>query len=47
MRPGQRITGEVLIADARHGQVSLSLKALQQDPWDRLGADLGDVVPGV
>lgn len=47
VRPGQRITGEVLIADTRHGQVSLSLKALQPDPWDRLGADVGDVVPGV
>ncbi|MEV6054973.1 S1 RNA-binding domain-containing protein [Streptomyces sp. NPDC052107] len=47
VRPGQRVTGEVLVADTRHGQVSLSLKALQQDPWDRLGADVGDVVPGV
>ncbi|MET8804619.1 S1 RNA-binding domain-containing protein [Streptomyces sp. NPDC004546] len=47
VRPGQRVTGEVLVADTRQGQVSLSLKALQEDPWDRLGAGVGDAVPGV
>ncbi|MGW7822860.1 S1 RNA-binding domain-containing protein [Streptomyces puniciscabiei] len=47
VRPRQRVTGEVLVADTRQGQVSLSLKALQEDLWDRLGAGAGDAVPGV
>jgi small subunit ribosomal protein S1 len=47
VRPGQRIHAEVLIADTRQGQVSLSLKALQEDPWDRLPLGGADVVPGV
>ncbi|MFF3708581.1 S1 RNA-binding domain-containing protein [Streptomyces phaeochromogenes] len=29
---GQRITGEVIVADTRSGQVTLSLKALQEGP---------------
>ncbi|MGW3265124.1 S1 RNA-binding domain-containing protein [Streptomyces sp. NPDC001056] len=44
--PGQRITARVLVADTRRGQVALSLKALQEDPWDALALDVGDVVAG-
>ncbi|MFF1410988.1 S1 RNA-binding domain-containing protein [Streptomyces sp. NPDC058289] len=32
---GRRITAEVIIADTRSGQVTLSLKALQEDPLVR------------
>ncbi|MFF5537739.1 S1 RNA-binding domain-containing protein [Streptomyces cinerochromogenes] len=44
--PGQRITAKVLVADTRQGQVALSLKALQEDPWDRLEGCAGAVVSG-
>ncbi|MFF8381333.1 S1 RNA-binding domain-containing protein [Streptomyces sp. NPDC015661] len=30
---GQRITAEVIVAETRSGQVTLSLKALQEDPF--------------
>ncbi|MFH8341622.1 S1 RNA-binding domain-containing protein [Streptomyces sp. AM6-12] len=44
--PGQRIRAEVLDPDTRRGQVALSLKALQDDPWDRLTVGAGDVLAG-
>ncbi|MEU1408322.1 S1 RNA-binding domain-containing protein [Streptomyces sp. NPDC005728] len=46
VRPGQRVTGEVVIIDTYHGEVVVSLKALQEDPWDRLTPGAGDVVTG-
>lgn len=46
VRPGQRVTGEVVIIDTYQGEVVVSLKALQEDPWDRLIAGTGDVVAG-
>ncbi|QLJ06234.1 S1 RNA-binding domain-containing protein [Streptomyces sp. NEAU-sy36] len=44
--PGQRIRAQVLASDTRRGQVALSLKALQDDPWDTLGVGVGDVLAG-
>ncbi|MFH7335182.1 S1 RNA-binding domain-containing protein [Streptomyces sp. KHY 26] len=44
--PGRRITAQVLVADTRRGQVALSLKALQDDPWDASAPAVGDVVTG-
>ncbi|MQY39107.1 Polyribonucleotide nucleotidyltransferase [Streptomyces sp. RB17] len=44
--PGQHITGEVLVADTRQGQVSLSLKAPQPDPRDRLAMGVGGIAGG-
>ncbi|MFF8728672.1 S1 RNA-binding domain-containing protein [Streptomyces sp. NPDC015171] len=46
VRPGQRVTGEVVVADSYQGEVVISLKALQEDPWDTLGLAEGDVVTG-
>ncbi|MGV9342078.1 S1 RNA-binding domain-containing protein [Streptomyces sp. NPDC003688] len=46
VEPGDRVTGEVLFVDLHQTQVSVSLKALQEDPWDRLTARSGDVVRG-
>ncbi|MEU9781613.1 S1 RNA-binding domain-containing protein [Streptomyces phaeochromogenes] len=43
---GQRITGEVIVADTRSGQVTLSLKALQEDPLVRFADQVGRVVTG-
>ncbi|WDO09447.1 S1 RNA-binding domain-containing protein [Streptomyces murinus] len=44
--PGQRIRVEVLGSDTRRGQAALSLKALQDDPWDELAVAAGDVLAG-
>ncbi|MFJ9930518.1 S1 RNA-binding domain-containing protein [Streptomyces misionensis] len=44
--PGQRIRAQVLASETRRGQVALSLKALQDDPWDTLGVGVGDVLTG-
>ncbi|MGW2701932.1 S1 RNA-binding domain-containing protein [Streptomyces sp. NPDC001340] len=46
VRPGQRVTGEVIDTDTYQGEVVVSLKALQEDPWDALAAGTGDVVTG-
>ncbi|MFJ4524289.1 S1 RNA-binding domain-containing protein [Streptomyces sp. NPDC088810] len=46
VRPGQRVTGEVIAADSYQGEVVISLKALQEDPWDSLGLAVGEVVAG-
>lgn len=43
---GQRVTVEVLNPDTRQGQVSVSLKALQEDPLIRFADHLGEVVSG-
>ncbi|WP_405888245.1 S1 RNA-binding domain-containing protein [Streptomyces sp. NBC_01136] len=43
---GQRITAEVLAAETRTGQVTLSLKALQEDPLVRFADHVGRVVTG-
>ncbi|MFD9444480.1 S1 RNA-binding domain-containing protein [Streptomyces sp. NPDC060006] len=40
---GQRITAEVIIAETRSGQVTLSLKALQEDPLIRFADQVGRV----
>ncbi|QES52826.1 hypothetical protein DEJ50_32680 [Streptomyces venezuelae] len=40
---GQRITAEVIIAETRTGQVTLSLKALQEDPLIRFADQAGVV----
>ncbi|MEU9333425.1 S1 RNA-binding domain-containing protein [Streptomyces sp. NPDC048290] len=46
VQPGLRVTGEVIHADSRNGEVVLSLKALQPDPWDALDLAAGDTVSG-
>ncbi|MFF7125158.1 S1 RNA-binding domain-containing protein [Streptomyces sp. NPDC016566] len=46
VRPGQRVTGAVVVIDTDQGEVVVSLKALQEDPWDGLAASTGDVVTG-
>lgn len=43
---GQRITAEVIIAEPRSGQVTLSLKALQEDPLVRFADHVGRVLTG-
>jgi ribosomal protein S1 len=43
---GQRITAEVLTAETRTGQVTLSLKALQEDPLVEFADHAGRVVTG-
>jgi small subunit ribosomal protein S1 len=43
---GQRITAEVLAAETRTGQATLSLKALQEDPLVRFAEHVGRVVTG-
>lgn len=43
---GQRITAEVLAAETRTGQVTLSLKALQEDPLVRFAEHVGRVATG-
>jgi small subunit ribosomal protein S1 len=43
---GRRITAEVIIAETRSGQVTLSLKALQEDPLIRFADQLGRVLTG-
>ncbi|MFJ9167307.1 S1 RNA-binding domain-containing protein [Kitasatospora sp. NPDC101801] len=43
---GQRVTAKVFIAETRRGQVSLSLKALQEDPFIRFADRAGEVVSG-
>lgn len=43
---GQRITAEVIVAETRSGQVTLSLKALQEDPLIRFADQVGRVVTG-
>ncbi|MGW4688513.1 S1 RNA-binding domain-containing protein [Streptomyces sp. NPDC004244] len=41
---GQRITAEVIIAETRTGQVTLSLKALHEDPLIRFADQVGQVL---
>ncbi|MFE5883309.1 S1 RNA-binding domain-containing protein [Streptomyces hydrogenans] len=43
---GQRITAEVIIAETRSGQVTLSLKALQEDPLIRFADQAGRTLTG-
>ncbi|MEV6973174.1 S1 RNA-binding domain-containing protein [Kitasatospora sp. NPDC093806] len=43
---GRRITAEVIIAETRTGQVTLSLKALQEDPLIRFADQVGRVLTG-
>ena len=43
---GQRITAKVLGSNARRGQVSLSLKALQEDPFLSWVNHVGEIVSG-
>lgn len=43
---GQRITAEVIVAETRTGQVTLSLKVLQEDPLIRFADQVGQVVTG-
>ncbi|MBF9072270.1 S1 RNA-binding domain-containing protein [Streptacidiphilus sp. NEAU-YB345] len=43
---GQRISAEVIIAETRSGQVTLSLKALQEDPLIRFADQAGRVLTG-
>lgn len=43
---GRRITAEVIIAETRTGQVTLSLKALQDDPLVRFADQVGRVLTG-
>jgi len=43
---GQRISAEVIIAETRSGQVTLSLKALQEDPLIRFADQVGLVLTG-
>ncbi|MGI5134151.1 MULTISPECIES: S1 RNA-binding domain-containing protein [unclassified Streptomyces] len=42
----QRITAEVIFAETRSGQVTLSLKALQEDPLIRFADQVGQVLTG-
>lgn len=46
VKSGQRITAEVIVAEARSGQVTLSLRALQEDPLIRFSDQAGRVVTG-
>ncbi|MGA5170757.1 MULTISPECIES: S1 RNA-binding domain-containing protein [Streptomyces] len=43
---GQRITAEVIITETRSGQVTLSLKALQEDPLIRFVDQVGCFLTG-
>ncbi|MFF3392648.1 S1 RNA-binding domain-containing protein [Streptomyces sp. NPDC002669] len=43
---GRRITAEVIIAETRSGQVTLSLKALREDPLIRFADQVGRVLTG-
>ncbi|MFG3093524.1 S1 RNA-binding domain-containing protein [Streptomyces sp. NPDC048202] len=43
---GQRVTAEVIIAETRSGQVTLSLKALREDPLIRFADQVGQVLTG-
>ncbi|MFD0396761.1 S1 RNA-binding domain-containing protein [Kitasatospora sp. NPDC127121] len=43
---GQRITAEVIIAETRSSQVTLSLKALQEDPLIRFADQAGRILTG-
>lgn len=43
---GQRVTVEVLNADTRQGQVTVSLKALQEDPLIRFADHVGEIISG-
>ena len=43
---GDRVRGEVLDVDEQRGQVSVSLKALQPDPFVPLAGRVGEVVRG-
>jgi small subunit ribosomal protein S1 len=44
---GQRVTVEVLDANTRQGQVAVSLKARQEDPFVPFGNHVGKIMPGV
>ncbi|WP_411083838.1 S1 RNA-binding domain-containing protein [Streptomyces sp. cmx-18-6] len=43
---GRRITAEVIIAETRSGQITLSLKALRKDPLIRFADQVGQVLTG-
>jgi ribosomal protein S1 len=46
VEPGQRITGEVIMSETRQGQVTISLKALQEDPLVDFASQAGQVISG-
>ncbi|WP_338693761.1 S1 RNA-binding domain-containing protein [Streptomyces sp. Q6] len=43
---GQRVTGEVITSETRRGQVTVSLKALQEDPLLRFADHVDQVICG-
>ncbi|WP_327434813.1 S1 RNA-binding domain-containing protein [Streptomyces sp. NBC_01236] len=43
---GQRITGEVIMSETRNGQVTISLKALLENPLVRFADQTGHVLNG-
>jgi small subunit ribosomal protein S1 len=43
---GQRVTGEVIMSETRDGQVTISLKALLEDPLVRFADQTGHVLNG-
>lgn len=43
---GQRVTGEVIMSETRNGQVTISLKALLDDPFVPFAAQEGRVLSG-
>ncbi|MFG3101034.1 S1 RNA-binding domain-containing protein [Streptomyces sp. NPDC048182] len=43
---GQRITGEVVVTETRSGQVTLSVKALRENPLIRFADHVGQVLTG-
>ncbi|MFI6948402.1 S1 RNA-binding domain-containing protein [Streptomyces sp. NPDC050422] len=46
VQAGQRVTGEVIMSETRDGRVTLSLKALLDDPFVPFAAQEGRVVSG-
>lgn len=48
LKPGQQVTVKVLRVDTEKGRISLSLKALSENPWEATASKLseGDVVRG-
>ncbi len=46
VRVGQEITAEILDVDMSRERVSLSLRALQEDPWPQMAQWIGQVVTG-
>ncbi|NXY97101.1 S1 RNA-binding domain-containing protein [Streptomyces sp. BR123] len=46
VEPGQRITAEVITSETRKGQVTISLKALQDNPFADFASRIGQVLDG-